>query len=149
MNQLLAFLNSYQHEKKYLYSICSFLRYKSIFRVLWLDWLRPFSANPHPKHFSSAFNFCDHVSTYKKLVYSICSFIPSVPSSDRDYEMKKSVNSICSFLRYNQFKKWGCFIDLFWRNGWFKNPAVWTSESVSTYISETRSFTGFEQEPSK
>ena len=27
-------------------------------------------------------------------------------------------------------KKWGCFIALFWRNSWFKNPAIWLAESI-------------------
>ena len=44
------------------------------FRVPWPDWPHPFLTNAHSKNFRSAFNFCDHVSTCKKSVYSICSF---------------------------------------------------------------------------
>ena len=44
-----------------------------------------------------------------------------------------------------------CFIDLFWRNGWFKNPRIWLDETTLAYISETKFFSdiGFVQEQSK
>ena len=48
-------------------------------------------------------------------------------------------------------KKSGYFIDLFWRYGWSKNPAMWLPESILAHISETKIFPnmGFEQEHSK
>ena len=36
------------------------------------------------------------------------------------------------------------FIDLFWRNSWFKHPAVWLSESISPYISGRTLFPNIE-----
>ena len=44
------------------------------FRALWPDWPHPFFYHANPKNVQSPFNFCDHVSTCKKSVYSICSF---------------------------------------------------------------------------
>ena len=46
-------------------------------------------------------------------------------------------------------QKWGCFIDLFWRNSWFENPAILLAESSWVYTSETKFFPnmGFAQEP--
>ena len=32
----------------------------------------------------------------------------------------------------------GCFIHLFWKNGWFKNPANLNAENILAYISRTR-----------
>ena len=48
-------------------------------------------------------------------------------------------------------KKYGCFIDFFRRNGWFKNPAIWMAENILVYISRTRFFPKreFVQEHSK
>ena len=39
---------------------------------------------------------------------------------------------------YYHAKKWACFIDLFWRNSWFKNPAIWLAESIFAYVLGTR-----------
>ena len=44
----------------------------------------------------------------------------------------------CKFVSTN--KKWGCFIDLLWRNAWFKNPVIWMAESILAYISGTKFF---------
>ena len=54
---------------------------------------------------------------------------------------QKVVNQPLTFvIFYLHVKKWGCFINLFWRNSWFKNRAIWLAESSSAYISETRFF---------
>ena len=49
------------------------------------------------------------------------------------------------------YKKSGYFIDLFWRYGWLKNPAIWLAENILVHISGTRIFPnmGFVQEHSK
>ena len=36
-----------------------------------------------------------------------------------------STFNFCEFVSTN--KKWGCFIDFFWRSNWF-NPAIWLAE---------------------
>ena len=50
--------------QKWLYSICSFLSSATRLATSIFDY-------PHPKNFWSAFNFCDHVPTFKKSVYLI------------------------------------------------------------------------------
>ena len=34
-------------------------------------------------------------------------------------------------------KKWCCFINLFWRNSWLKNPAIWLAEIILIYSSRS------------
>ena len=43
------------------------------------------------------------------------------------------------------------FINLFWRYGWLKNPAIWVAEKILAYISWTKIFPNmeFKQEHSK
>ena len=121
LNQLLAFLNSYQHEKMTLFHLFNF---------------EPHDQTGHthfwsctPKNFWSAFNFCDHVSTCKTSVYLLhllilqiqsileshhqtghthfwpCSFLTMITHILREIvsARKKSGSSISSFLRYSQF----------------------------------------------
>ena len=84
LNQLLAFLNLYQHAKKSVYSICSFWDTVN-FKVPWSDLSHWFLTMPTQK-FWSAFNFCESLSSCKK---SIILFLHSsdtvsfrVPSPD-------------------------------------------------------------------
>ena len=37
-------------------------------------------------------------------------------------------------------KKSGYFINLFWRYGWLKNPAIWLAENILAHISEQKIF---------
>ena len=55
----------------------------------------------------------------------------------------------CEFV--STCKKWGCFINVIWRNSIFKNPAIWLAESILAYISGTGFFPniGFVQQHSK
>ena len=64
----------------------------------------------------------------------------------------QSTFNFCKFVwRWNEIKKWGCFIDLLWRNAWFKNLAIWMAESILAYISGPTFFPNrrFVQEHSK
>ena len=45
----------------------------------------------------------------------------------------RSTFNFCEFV--STCKKWGCFIDLFWTNGWFKKLAIWMAESILAYSS--------------
>ena len=47
--------------------------------------------------------------------------------------------------------KSGYFIDLIWRYGWLKNPAIWLSVNILGHIYETKILPnmGFVQEQSK
>ena len=47
------------------------------------------------------------------------------------------INS-CEFV--STCKKSGYFIDLFWRYGWLKNPAIWSAENILAHISATKIF---------
>ena len=74
--------------------ICSFLRYKS--RV-W-DRVKRKSQSPETRLASPI--FFDHTLT-------------------------KTVSSTFNFCEFpSTCKKWDCFIHLFWKNNWFKNPAI-------------------------
>ena len=52
---------------------------------------------------------------------------------------------------YQRAKNQAILIDLFWRYGWLKNPAIWLTENILAHISETKIFPnmGFAQETIK
>ena len=90
--------------QKTVNSISAFLRY-SEFKSPETRLTTAIFDHTQLKIFLSTFNFCEFVSTYKKI---------------------------------------GCFINLFWRNGWFNSPAIWFAfsqcESILAYISGTKNF---------
>ena len=45
---------------------------------------------------------------------------------------------VCGFL--SSCKKWGCFINLFWKKFGSKIPAIWLAERTFAYISDARFF---------
>ena len=47
-----------------------------------------------------------------------------------------STFDFCDFV--SRCKELHCFIDLLWKNGWFKSPGIWLAETILAYISETR-----------
>ena len=47
-----------------------------------------------------------------------------------------STFNLCEFV--STCKKSGYFIDLFWRYGWLKNPAIWLAENILAHISGTK-----------
>ena len=49
-----------------------------------------------------------------------------------------STFNFCEFV--SMCKNWGCFNNLFRRNNWFKNTAIWLAGSTLAYISGTRFF---------
>ena len=66
--------------------------------------------------------------------------------------MQKIFGQLLIDLNLHQHaKKIGYFIDLFWRYGWLKNPAIWLAENILAHISGTKIFPnmGFVQEHSK
>ena len=60
-----------------------------------------------------------------------------------------STFNLCEFVSTCKISR--CFIDLLWRYGWLKNPAIWLAEKILAHISGTRIFPnmGFVQEHSK
>ena len=49
-----------------------------------------------------------------------------------------STFNLCEFV--SKCKKSGYFIDLFWRYGWLKNPAIWLAENILAHISGANTF---------
>ena len=60
-----------------------------------------------------------------------------------------STFNLCKFV--STCKESGYFIDLFWRCGWLKNPAIWLAENILAISQEQKIFPnmGFVQEHSK
>ena len=50
--------------------------------------------------------------------------------------------SLCEFV--SPWKKSDCLIDLFWRYGWLKNPAIWLTENILAHISGTKILSNME-----
>ena len=157
-DQLLIFVIMYQHAKNQFISFAHSSD-KVNFRVLPPDWPHPFLTIFTPKFFN-------HILIFVKLYqHEKGQLIPSVHSWDiileshtilaspiLVHEQTKNFRSTISFCDFvSTCKKWACFIDLFWRNNWFKNHAIWMTESILAYISGTRSFPnrGFVQEQRK
>ena len=108
-----------------------------IFLFLWLA--TPIFHHAKPKNFQSPFNLCETVTACKKSVSSISSSRNQVSHSLFDHAPPKTFQSTFNFCKFiSTYKKWGCFIDLLWRNVWFKNLATWTAESIPAYISELK-----------
>ena len=114
----------------------------------------------HPKIIESAFSFPEFVPACKKSIYSICSFLRHSqfyscmtrlpPSFDHSHpKIFWSTFSLCEFV--STCTKSGYFIDLLWRYGWLKNPAVWLAENILANTSGTKVFPNmaFVQEHSK
>ena len=97
----------------------------------------------------STFSFPEFVPECKESVYSICSFLRYshiwVPWPDWPHPFLtmltqnfRTAFNFCEFV--STCENWGSFIDLFLRNKWFKNSAIWLAESILIYISGTRFF---------
>ena len=50
----------------------------------------------------------------------------------------RSTVNLCEFVSTQ--KKSGYFINLFWRKGWVKNPAIWLAGNILAHISGTKIF---------
>ena len=90
-----------------------------IFLFLWLA--TPIFHHAKPKNFQSPFNLCETVTACKKSVSSISSSRNQVSHTLFDHAPPKTFQSNFNFCKFiSTYKKWGCFIDLLWRNVWFK-----------------------------
>ena len=117
-------------------SICSFSD-KVNFRVSSPDWPHPFLTLHTPKIFNNFFNFYVYVPACKKSVNSICPFLQynqfyntetrlSAPILTKKILKLKNFWPTFNFCEFvSTCKKWGYFINLFCRNSWLKNPAIW------------------------
>ena len=57
------------------------------------------------------------------------------PFITKKFSINEKIKIFCEFV--STCKELGCFINLFWRNGWFKNPEIWLAETILAYISGT------------
>ena len=146
--QLLIFVIMYQHAKNQF--IPSFHSSDTVnFRVPPPDWPYPFltllifdhghthfwvKLYQHAKKpacsISSLLRYSTFYSPETRLAMLIFNHAP--------LKTFQSTFIFCKFVSTN--KKWGCFIDLLWRNAWFKNPVIWMAESILAYISGTKFF---------
>ena len=136
-DQLLIFFNLYQNANNQLFH-------------LFILQIHSFLTKPTPKifkHILICINLYQHLKNQS---------IPSVHSSDkvsfRDQRLdwphpfltmlnQKVCNQLFNFIEFlSMYKKWGCFIKLFWRNNGFKNPAIWLADSILAYNSGIRFF---------
>ena len=60
-----------------------------------------------------------------------------------DIAQPKHFPKLLAFIFISTCKKWGCFIDLFWRNRWFKDLTIWLASSILASISGTGFFTKY------
>ena len=118
----------------------------------------------HSKIIEITFSFPESPLASKKSVHSIISFLRysqiyshvprlATPISYLSYHThpKISWSTLNLFEFVLTWKKSGYFIDLFWRYGLLKNPAIWLVENILAYVSGTKFFPnmGFVQEHSK
>ena len=127
------------------------------FRVLIPYLLHPFLTMLTPKlynHLLIWVNLCQHAKNQ---------FIPSIDSWDTInfrihrpgwqhlfLTMPKNFLIIVWFL-WICVKTFGGFVTLFWKTGWFKNPAIWLAENILAFILGTKFFPniGFAQKHRK
>ena len=154
-------MNLYQNPKNQLFHL--FSSDAVDFRVLSPDWPHPFLIMPTPKNFNHLF-ICMSLNQHAKN-----QFILSVNSSDTVIFRVKRLDwshSLLTMPNQNIFDQLlilvtlhqhakneaiCSLINLFWRNSWFKNPAIWLAESILAYISRIKFFPNirFVQEHSK
>ena len=91
--------------------------------------------------FSISFNLCEIIPACKKSVSSISSFLRY--SQFLTMPHQKRFNQLLIFVNLYQYAKnevVSSFINLLWRNAWFKNSAIWMAESILVHISGTTFF---------
>ena len=110
----------------------------------------------HPKITEITFSFsefppaCKKISSFHQLILEIKSILESCDQAGHTHPKNFwSTFNLCEFV--STCKKSGYFIDLFWKYGWLKNPAIWLAENILAHISGTKIFPnmGFVQEHSK
>ena len=132
----------------------------------------PISDHAQPKFIEITFSFPGFAPACKKtlsfissllrygqfLIYSpFLNFLRSSPETKLaklifDHALPKTCQSTFNFCEFvSTCKKSGYFIDLFWRYGWLKYPAIWLAENILAHISGTKIFpnTGFLQNHTK
>ena len=158
-DQLLIFVIMYQHAKNQCNpSVHSSDRVN--FRVWSPDWPHPFLTMLTQKIFNQ-FLICVKLYQHAKNQFTLSlhswnkiSFRVQRPDWSHPFltmHNQTFFDQLSIYKNLFQHAKNEDFIDLFWRNGWFKNPAIWIIESILAYISGKKSFPnrGFVQEHRK
>ena len=111
------------------------------FRVLSVDWPHPFWNTLTSKIFNQLLiygNLYQHAKNQLiSLVHSRDTVSFRVQEQDwplpfLNHAQPESTQSTFNFCKFvSTWKKLGCFINLFWSNSLFKNPAIWLAESIS------------------
>ena len=125
------------------------------FRVSSPNWLHFFCDHAYTPKIFNHFLICInlHQHTKNQLIPSVYSWDtvtfwvrkPDWPNLYFDHAQPKHFQAIFNFCEFvSACKIWGCFINLFWRNNWFKNPEIWLGQSILEYISRTRFFSNIE-----
>ena len=107
----------------------------SLFHVLIIRLAAPISDHAHLQNFQSSLNCINlyqHAknSQFHQIILEIQSILKSRNQIDQnpysDHSLPKKLRQNFNFCEFVlAFKNWGCFINLFWRNSWFKSPAIW------------------------
>ena len=151
LDQILAFLNLYEHVKnQFIPSVNSSDTVN--FTVPWPNWPHLFLTMSTPLWFCYSLEKISYFYLFSLEISQFWSPETRLTTLSFDHAQPKKFPSTFDFWEFvATCKKWGYFIDLLWRNSWFKNPAIWLAQSILGYISETRFFPniGFVQEHSK
>ena len=96
----------------------------------------------HPKIIEITFRFLGLAPVCQKSVHCINSFLryrlATLISDHTCPQSFWSTFNLCEFVSTCQNS--GYFIDLFWRYGWLKNPAIWLAVNILVHISGTKIF---------
>ena len=111
----------------------------------------------HPKNLNQLLSCVDFYQLAKiQLILSVHSWDSvnfRVPRPDWSHPFLTMPNKKCSInfsFLWIFCKKWGCFINLSWRNSWLRNYAIWLGDSILAHISGTFFLNmGFSEEHSK
>ena len=105
----------------------------------------PIIDHNHPKIIELTFNFPEFAPSCKKINLLHLFILERQSISDSHDHTSHSFltlpNQKCFWSTYNLCEfapicnKSGCFIDLFWRYDWLKNPAIWLDENILVHIS--------------
>ena len=137
-------MHSYQHSKIQLNSQI-YSQDEADFRVSWTNRSWPFLTTPTQKWLNQLLAFQNwHQHAKNQLIPSVHSWdtanftVPwqDLPHSFLTMPNQKIFDQLLIFVNlYQHAEKYGYFIDSFWRNSWFKNPALWLAESIKrTYF---------------
>ena len=83
------------------------------------------------------------ISSFRQFIHEIQAVVESYDQAGHTHFRPTHPNfwstfNLCKFV--STCKQSGYFIDLFWRYGWSKNPAIWLAENILAHVSGTEIF---------